>query len=127
MLQFRGSAIISDAGLRAYRELDDTLCLTDTAAGALTNARTGKSGHYCLAERLDCDEDASSARAASMSHARRICRGERDETAARTSLAVLASISGHSSKRSAISFGTLARVARKSEPLFSDNQQHTHE
>jgi hypothetical protein len=41
-------------------------------------------------DRIVC---ASSARAASMSHARRICRGERDETAARTSPAVLASIS----------------------------------
>ena len=49
MLQFRSSIITSDAGLLAYRELDNALHLTDTAANTLSDARTGKNGRHRLA------------------------------------------------------------------------------
>jgi Transposase DDE domain group 1 len=48
LLQFRGSTITSDAGLLTYRELDDALHLTDTAANTLADARTGKNGRHRL-------------------------------------------------------------------------------
>ena len=48
ILQFRGSAITSDGGLLAYRELDETLSLTYTGADALADPRTGKNGRHLL-------------------------------------------------------------------------------
>jgi hypothetical protein len=47
-LQFRGSAVTSDAGLLAYRELDDALWLTALAGEMVADARTGKIGRHAL-------------------------------------------------------------------------------
>src|SRR6185312_7003006 len=49
VLEFRGSAITSDAGLLPYRELDDAVGLTDTGAEMLADARIGKNGRHRLA------------------------------------------------------------------------------
>ncbi|HEY4862113.1 MAG TPA: IS1380 family transposase [Xanthobacteraceae bacterium] len=47
MLGFRGSVITSDAGLLAYRELDDVLALTTTGGERLADAR-GKNRQHLL-------------------------------------------------------------------------------
>jgi hypothetical protein len=74
MMQFRGSAITSDAGLLSYRELDDALSLTDTGAYALADARTGKNGRHRLAGLLRQSVFGRLAGYEDVNDAERLCR-----------------------------------------------------
>jgi hypothetical protein len=47
-LEFHGSRITSDAGLLAYRELDDALGPSALISDVLADARTGRNGRHAL-------------------------------------------------------------------------------
>ena len=47
-LEFHGSKVTSDAGLLAFRELDDALGLTELAGQVLADTRTGRNGRHTM-------------------------------------------------------------------------------
>jgi Transposase DDE domain group 1 len=91
-MEFHGSTVTSDAGLLAYRELDDALGLTRSAASGLQDARTGTNTQHSLLallrqslySRLAGYEDVNDAERLCLDPAMRIVVGGRakDQTAA---------------------------------------------
>src|SRR5215212_2074998 len=51
-LEFHGSKVTSDAGLLAFRELDDALGLTELAGEALADTRTGRNSRHTLSAQV---------------------------------------------------------------------------
>src|SRR5262249_1689688 len=94
-LEFHGSTVTSDAGLLAYRELDDALGLTSMAASDLLDTRTGQNTQHgllallrqSLYSRLAGYEDVNDAERLCLDPVMRIVVGGRakDQTAASTS------------------------------------------
>src|SRR5215472_4586771 len=51
-LEFHGATVTSDAGLLAFRELDDALGLTALGGDTLRDPRTGRNGRHSLIAQL---------------------------------------------------------------------------
>jgi Transposase DDE domain group 1 len=51
-LEFHGSRVTSDAGLLAFRELDDALGLTERAGEVLTDTRTGQNSRHTMTAQI---------------------------------------------------------------------------
>ena len=52
-LEFHGSRVTSDAGLLAFRELDNALGLTELAGEGVTDTRTGQNSRHTLRARTE--------------------------------------------------------------------------
>src|SRR5208282_3763856 len=51
-LEFHGAKVTSDAGLLAYRELDEALGLTDLGENLLSDWRTGKNTQHSMVAQI---------------------------------------------------------------------------
>ena len=78
MLGFRGFVITSEAGLLAYRELDDVLALTATGGEGLADARTGKNRPHLLVGLLRRSVFGRLAGYEDVNDAARVCRDPGD-------------------------------------------------
>ena len=74
-LEFHRSRVISDAGLLAYRELDDALGLTALAGGVLADSRTGRNGWHGIVSLLRQSVYGRLAGYEDVNDADRTCRG----------------------------------------------------
>src|SRR2546430_4458208 len=74
MLRFQGSAIASDGGLLAYRELDDVLALTASGGERLAEARTGRNRRHLLVGLLRQSKFGRLAGYEDVNDADRLCR-----------------------------------------------------
>jgi hypothetical protein len=72
-LEFHGSTVTSDAGLLAYRELDDALRLSSTAASGVHDTRTGQNSQHSLLALLRQSLYSRSAGYEDVNDAERLC------------------------------------------------------
>src|SRR5262249_12112570 len=98
-LEFHGSTVTSDAGLLAYRELDNALTLTSTAASDLHDTRTGPNTQHSLLALLRQSIYSRLAGYEDVNDAERLC----------VDLALRTVVGGRAKERAAASTSEMAR------------------
>jgi hypothetical protein len=112
-LEFHGSAVTSDAGLLAYRELDDALELTGAAATRLHDTRTGQNTQHTPKALLRPSIDSRLAGYEDVNDAGRLCHDP----------AMRIVVGGRAKDNQAASTGEMARF--ETETLSTkENLQH---
>jgi hypothetical protein len=112
-VEFHGSTVTSDAGLLAYRELDDALQLTTTAATGLHDSRTGQNTQHSLLALLRQSLYSRLAGYEDVNDAERLCLDP----------ALRAVVGGRAKEQTAASTSEMARF--ETETLSSkENLQH---
>ena len=79
-LEFHGSTVTSDAGLLAYRELDEALGMTVMGEGLLNDWRTGKNTRHSMRIPIESRDNGPRSQKSCLGMKKQDCRHVKDDS-----------------------------------------------